>query len=74
MTEINNSAGDQSTNESMLHQIPIIGILKDMMKYKFNSLTEHKANVLHYFWNKKKTQVREHYNHGGLNHNSLSQI
>lgn len=49
MTEINNSAGDQSTNESMLHQIPIIGILKDMMKYKFNSLTEHKANVLHYF-------------------------
>ena len=44
-----------------------------MMKYKFNSLTEHKANVVHYFW-KKKTQVREHYNYGGLNHSSLSQI
>ena len=43
----------------MLHQIPVIGILKDMMKYKLNSLTEHKANVLHYFLNKKKKHKPE---------------
>lgn len=28
-----------------------------MMKYKFNSLTEHKANVVHYFWKKKKFEL-----------------